>query len=65
MSIVIPKRIDTRFRGGMAAVEEIDRRSLAAELRAAIEGEVRFDTGSRALYATDASNYRMPPIGVV
>jgi len=26
---------------------------------------VRFDTGSRALYATDASNYRMPPIGVV
>ena len=65
MSIQIPKRIDTRFRGGMAAVEEIDRRSLAAELRAAIEGEVRFDTGSRALYATDASNYRMPPIGVV
>src|SRR5205823_4188899 len=35
------------------------------DLRAAIEGEVRFDTGSRALYATDASNYRMPPIGVV
>jgi FAD/FMN-containing dehydrogenase/Fe-S oxidoreductase len=34
-------------------------------LRAAIEGEVRFDAGSRALYATDASNYRMPPIGVV
>jgi len=26
---------------------------------------VRFDTGSRALYATDASNYRMRPIGVV
>jgi FAD/FMN-containing dehydrogenase/Fe-S oxidoreductase len=49
----------------MAGVEEIDRRSLAAELRAAIEGEVRFDAGSRALYATDASNYRMPPIGVV
>src|SRR5205823_3855420 len=35
------------------------------DLRAAIEGEVRFDTGSRALYATDASNYRLPPIGVV
>ena len=40
-------------------------RALAADLRGAIEGEVRFDTGSRALYATDASNYRMPPIGVV
>jgi FAD/FMN-containing dehydrogenase/Fe-S oxidoreductase len=45
--------------------DEVDRRALAAELRASIEGEVRFDTGSRALYATDASNYRMPPIGVV
>src|SRR5947208_16060434 len=38
---------------------------LAADLRRAIRGEVRFDRGSRALYATDASNYRMPPIGVV
>ena len=38
---------------------------LAADLRRAIRGEVRFDTGSRALYATDASNYRQVPIGVV
>src|SRR5690348_5041732 len=38
---------------------------LARDLRAAIEGEVRFDDGSRALYATDASNYRQVPIGVV
>jgi FAD/FMN-containing dehydrogenase len=38
---------------------------LAADLRQAIRGEVRFDAGSRALYATDASNYRQPPIGVV
>jgi FAD/FMN-containing dehydrogenase/Fe-S oxidoreductase len=45
--------------------DRVDRRSLAADLRRAIEGEVRFDAGSRALYATDASNYRMPPIGVV
>lgn len=35
------------------------------DLRAALRGEVRFDEGSRALYATDGSNYRMPPIGVV
>src|SRR5690348_6654566 len=27
--------------------------------------EVRFDTQARALYATDASNYRQVPIGVV
>src|SRR5215475_6241019 len=38
---------------------------LAAELRAAITGEVRFDDGTRALYAVDGSNYRQVPIGVV
>ncbi len=39
--------------------------SLEAELRSVVRGEVRFDNGSRALYATDASNYRQVPIGVV
>ncbi len=38
---------------------------LAHDLREAIAGEVRFDAGSRALYATDGSNYRQVPIGVV
>ncbi len=38
---------------------------LAAALAAAVRGEVRFDDGSRALYATDASNYRQLPVGVV
>src|SRR5690606_520054 len=38
---------------------------LAATLAARIAGEVRFDDGSRALYATDGSNYRQVPIGVV
>ena len=38
---------------------------LARELSRTIEGEVRFDTSSRALYATDASNHRQVPIGVV
>ena len=41
------------------------RPSLRRDLRAAIEGEVRFDAGSRALYATDLSIYRQVPIGVV
>ena len=41
------------------------RQQLARELAVAISGEVRFDAGSRALYATDASNYRQVPIGVV
>ena len=30
-----------------------------------MRGEVRFDSGHRALYSTDASNYRQVPIGVV
>src|SRR5579883_1100768 len=38
---------------------------LQAELRRRLEGEVRFDAGSRALYSTDASNYRLIPFGVV
>src|SRR5260370_17734448 len=38
---------------------------LESQLRATIEGEVRFDVGTRAAYATDASNYRQVPVGVV
>ncbi|MCZ7430228.1 FAD-binding and (Fe-S)-binding domain-containing protein [Streptomyces sp. WMMC1477] len=40
-------------------------RALERELRRAVHGEVRFDDGSRAVYATDASNYRQLPLGVV
>src|SRR2546423_15442708 len=39
--------------------------ALEDELRKRVRGEVRFDNGSRALYATDGSNYRQVPIGVV
>ena len=42
-----------------------DALGLAEALRSAVRGDVRFDDGSRALYATDASNYRQVPIGVV
>lgn len=40
-------------------------KALAAALARRINGEVRFDDGARALYATDGSNYRQVPIGVV
>ncbi|MGA9544143.1 MAG: FAD-linked oxidase C-terminal domain-containing protein [Candidatus Sulfotelmatobacter sp.] len=43
----------------------VDGAGLAEALRAQISGEVRFDRGTRALYATDGSNYRQVPIGVV
>jgi len=38
---------------------------LERELKRTVRGEVRFDRGSRALYATDGSNYRQIPIGLV
>src|SRR5580698_9969812 len=44
---------------------QLDVPSLEAALRRHLRGEVRFDSGSRALYATDGSNYRQVPIGVV
>src|SRR5260370_10140468 len=47
------------------ALRTADTQAMAHELRASIGGEVRFDEGSRALYATDGSNYRQVPIGVV
>src|SRR5271170_3912959 len=44
---------------------KVDSAGLAAALKRQLRGEVRFDDGSRALYATDGSNYRQVPIGVV
>ena len=38
---------------------------LEKRLREKVRGEVRFDAASKALYATDASNYRHTPIGLV
>jgi len=39
--------------------------ALQRDLKAAIEGEVRFDGLTRALYSTDASVYQIEPLGVV
>jgi len=46
-------------------VERIDRRALRKALEDSVDGEVRFDAGTRAIYSHDSSNYRQPPIGVV
>jgi FAD/FMN-containing dehydrogenase/Fe-S oxidoreductase len=43
----------------------VDIEALADALRKRVDGEVRFDAGSRAAYSTDASNFRQVPIGVV
>jgi FAD/FMN-containing dehydrogenase len=46
-------------------ITNADTMVLVNELQASVSGEVRFDDGSRALYASDGSNYRQVPIGVV
>ncbi len=48
-----------------ATPSETALRGVAEDLRAAIRGDVWFDRATRAVYATDASNYRQVPIGIV
>jgi FAD/FMN-containing dehydrogenase/Fe-S oxidoreductase len=46
-------------------VDPAGRILLAERLRAAVRGEVEFGSDFRAVYATDSSNYRQVPLGVV
>src|SRR5256885_12754844 len=57
MHRVPERRIRSQF-----AVTAFD---LQRDLEREIAGEVRFDPVSRALYSTDASVYRIEPLGVV
>jgi FAD/FMN-containing dehydrogenase/Fe-S oxidoreductase len=50
--------------GGAVDGHETDH-ALAADLNRLLDGEVRFDEYTRTLYATDASAYEVPPVGVV
>ncbi|MDP5181673.1 FAD-linked oxidase C-terminal domain-containing protein [Blastococcus sp. BMG 814] len=50
---------------GAGPAAGVDVTALERDLRARVDGEVRFDAGSRGAYSTDASNYRQVPIGVV
>ena len=54
-----------RIERAYTPVSEATRRTRARDVRDVVDGEVRFDNGDRALYATDASNYRQVPLGVV
>src|SRR5512146_2948755 len=54
-----------RKRPDHAQAASRDHAALEADLRRAVACEVAFDAQHRALYATDASNYRQVPIGVV
>ncbi|MEV6931500.1 FAD-linked oxidase C-terminal domain-containing protein [Dactylosporangium sp. NPDC051485] len=46
-------------------VDVVDVAALRHALEQRVDGEVRFDAGSRSAYSTDASNFRQVPIGVV
>ena len=50
---------------GAARTSLVDAVALEQALCKNLRGDVRFDSSSRALYATDGSNYRQVPIGVV
>jgi FAD/FMN-containing dehydrogenase/Fe-S oxidoreductase len=60
MTATLPILNSTHSHESFAAARELESR-----LSAALRGEVRFSAADRALYATDASNYRQTPIGVV
>jgi FAD/FMN-containing dehydrogenase/Fe-S oxidoreductase len=56
---------EPRFAAPPSGTMTLDAQELARDLERAVEGEVRFSNGDRALYATGGSNYRQLPIGVV
>jgi FAD/FMN-containing dehydrogenase/Fe-S oxidoreductase len=60
-----PTRFEDRLQTGVTTTIDIDAAAVEQELRAGIAGEVRFGDGDRGMYASDAGNYRMVPIGVV
>jgi FAD/FMN-containing dehydrogenase/Fe-S oxidoreductase len=61
-AVALPDPVVRRRRSSNS---EIDISALESNLARSVDGEVRFDAGSRGAYSTDASNYRQVPIGVV
>ncbi len=56
---------DGRYRLNERQRTNLDTLALQSDLRDRVKGEVRFDAGTRAIYAHDSSNYRQVPFGVV
>lgn len=50
---------------GVVGTHDADASALAADLRAAVAGDVDFSVTARALTTMDASNYRRVPVGTV
>jgi len=60
-----PTQIINRLQTGTTKQLTLDVTALETDLRAAVRGEVRFGGADRGMYASDASNYRMVPLGVI
>ncbi|MER6091004.1 FAD-binding and (Fe-S)-binding domain-containing protein [Streptomyces bluensis] len=61
----VPAKTHPEIPGPPRSRQTLDVGGLERALRKAVDGEVRFDSGSLGLYAQDASNFRQVPIGVV
>jgi FAD/FMN-containing dehydrogenase/Fe-S oxidoreductase len=61
----IPARVRPGTGGTKTAQETVDIGRLKRRLEKTVRGEVRFDAGTRAMYANDSSNFRQIPLGVV
>ncbi len=61
----VPAKTDPSIPGPPRASIRIDVARLERALRGVVQGEVRFDAASLAMYANDSSNFRQMPIGVV
>lgn len=60
-----PTILKDRLQIGTTASFSVDPVELQEKLERCIKGEVRFAEGDRGMYASDASNYRMVPLGVI
>src|SRR5690242_12415356 len=60
-----PTQIHNRLQTGTTAQLTIDLPALERDLLKVFKGEVRFSDADRGMYASDASNYRMVPLGVL
>jgi FAD/FMN-containing dehydrogenase/Fe-S oxidoreductase len=60
-----PAQIKNRLQTGTTRQLTVDVGALELDLKATLKGEVRFGGADRGMYASDASNYRMVPLGVI
>jgi FAD/FMN-containing dehydrogenase/Fe-S oxidoreductase len=58
-------KIESTRGTGTIGTSDVANPEFVQALRAELSGGVRFDAQARAIFAADASNYRIPPLGVL